>query len=228
MQKKIAQKVTKAIVETKHPLLDFRNGEAKAKTVWIKKFLKPYISEKGLAVDLGCGTGKQSFALEKLNTQVVGIDCSEEAIALADKIKGRLGSKCSFVVGDYTNTPFPEETFKLAVFPNNIIECSYDEAEKLSVEIKRILKTFGFLIITMEDGTKRLAGEKNPKINFKNGTYTGKLKMPNGKSYNYPTYFWTIPFVKYIFRKQFRFIEEKNIDGRCTALIFQKKPASNL
>ncbi len=222
MQKRIAQKITKAIVETGHPLLDFRSQEAREKTTWIKKFLKPYIPKNGLSLDLGCGTGKQSFAIEELGAQVVGIDCSEEAIAFANNIKEELSSKCSFVVGDYTSTPFSEETFGVAVFPNNIIECSYDEAEKLSKEVRRILKNFGFFVLTMEDGVKKIANEKNPEINFKNGAYTGKLRMPDGKSYNYPTYFWTIPFVKYIFKKQFKFIEEKDIDGKCTILIFQK------
>lgn len=225
MDKKIARKINKAIIETNHPVLDFRTTEAKTRTKWIKKYLKPYINKKCRALDLGCGAGKQSFELECLGAEVTGIDCSRNAIDYAKKIKNNIGSNCLFFVGDFAKIPFQRSTFDLVIFPNNIIECSYDEIEKLTIEIKRILRKNGFFILTMEDGLNKMVRNKNfdNNFDFDKGVYNSYVKIPKKKEYAYPTYFWTIPFAKHIFQKQFKLVDGRKIEEEKVLLVFKNK-----
>lgn len=113
MKKEIAQKITKAIINTNHSLLDFRSKEAKKQIAWISQYLKPYITKKTQLIDIGCGTGKQSFEAEKLGAQVTGIDCSKEAINFANNIKKQLFSNCQFILEDYTKISFKKNLILL-------------------------------------------------------------------------------------------------------------------
>ncbi len=226
MEQKIAKKVTGAMLKFDHPLFDFRSKEAKEKVVWVCDFLKPYVKKDQLLVDIGCGTGKQSFAAEELGINVVGVDCSKEAIEFANRIKKEINSKCHFVVCDYVKMPFKKEIFDVAIFPKNIVECSYKEIEKLNLEVRRVLKKEGIFVVTMEDGIKRIILDKSVNVynyNRKTGKFEGKIILPNKKQYSYPTYFWTIPFAKQIFSRDFKLTKEIKIDKDFSALVFCKK-----
>lgn len=225
MKQKIAKLVTKAIVNTNHPLFDFRSKEAKKQTNWIRYYLKPYVTPRCRLIDLGCGTGKQSFTAEELGAKVCGIDCSREAIRFADRIKKEAGSDCQFIVADYTNLPFENNLFNVAIFPKNIIECSYREIEKLSIEVKRILKKSGKFVVTMKDELGNVCDNKTDdlkKYHLETGLHKGKIILPNKKQYSYPTYFWTIPFAKHIISNHLSLLKEKKIENNYHILIFHK------
>lgn len=223
-----AKKITKAIVEIDHPLFDFRSKEAKINVKWVHMYLKHYVTKKVCQMlDVGCGTGKQSFAMEELGAAVTGIDCSREAIKYANNIKKNIKSDCNFIIGDYTDMPFNKNTFDIAIFPKNIIECSYGEVEKISKEIKKVLKIKGLFVLTMEDGIEKIKREKGYNALKKYQTRTGKFNeniiLPNGKKYYYPIYFWTIAYAKYIFSKNFIIERDRKIDSNLHMLVFNKK-----
>lgn len=221
----IAKKVTKAIVCYDHPLLDFRSGEAKKNVAWVYEFLKPYILNDCKLIDMGCGTGKQSFAVEELGAKVTGIDCSKEAIKYANRIKNKINSKCQFIVGDYTDMPFNKNTFDIAIFPKNIIECSYSEIDKLCLEVKRILKRNGKFIVSMEDGLNKAMqnkrGDSLRNYELKTGKFNNHIVLPNKKKHYYPIYLWTIAFAKQIFSRNFQLEEEVAIDKTTYMLVLR-------
>lgn len=49
------------------------------------KFLKNYIKQKGLILDLGCGTGEFIYRFLKDDFEVVGVDLSQDMLNIADK-----------------------------------------------------------------------------------------------------------------------------------------------
>jgi len=224
MDAKIAKELTKAIVDFDHPLLDFRSREAKNNAKWVYNFLKPYLYKNCKLIDIGCGTGKQSFAMEELGADVAGLDCSKEAIEYANKIKKKIGSNCNFTVGEYTNIPIEDGAFNMAIFPKNIIECSYPEIEKLSFEVNRILKRNGKFVVTMEDGLEKLLRNKRrflDNYDLSSGKFDDWITLPDSKKYYYPNYFWTLPFAKNIFSKKFKLLEEIKMDSNFFMLIFE-------
>lgn len=227
MDQKIAKKVTKAIVEFDHPLLDFRSKEAKNNTNWVYDFLKPHISDNCKLIDIGCGTGKQSFPAEELGAKVTGIDCSREAIKYANRIKNKINSNCQFIEGDYTDLPFIKNTFNVAIFPKNIIECSYSEIDKLCSEVKRILKKNGKFIVSMEDGLNKVMQNKEgdylENYELETGKFNNQIVLPNKKKYYYPIYLWTIAFAKQTFSRNFQLEKETAIDKSTHMLVFRMK-----
>lgn len=55
------------------------------------------------------------------------------------------------------------------------------------------------------------------------GQNKGKITLPNKKQYLYPTYFWTVPFAKHLFCKNFKLLKEEKIDTNQYILIFVNK-----
>lgn len=51
-------------------------------------------AQRGLAVDLGCGSGQASADLAALFSRVVGIDASAEQLAHADRSKPNVEYRC--------------------------------------------------------------------------------------------------------------------------------------
>lgn len=225
MNPKEAVKITKIILNTNHPLLDFRSEEAQKKVEWLYKYLKPYVFKECHLIDLGCGCGKQSFAAEKMGAKVVGIDCSKDAIKFADNIKKELKSNCRFVFSNYTKTPFQNNVFDVAIFPKNIIECSYNEIDELSREVRRILKNNGKFIITMEDGMENIAIKNTfdfKRFDIKSGMIKEKIAVPGKKEYLYPIYFWTVAFAKNIISRYLKLEKELKLKGGFYFLSFKK------
>jgi ubiquinone/menaquinone biosynthesis C-methylase UbiE len=62
------------------------------------------------ALDVGCGTGALAYALAPLVGEVVGVDASEEYLAVA---REHAPPGCTFVVGDAEALPFPYGDFDL-------------------------------------------------------------------------------------------------------------------
>lgn len=225
MEPKKANELTKIMLSTNHPLLDFRNDEAQKKVEWIYKYLKPYIFKGCYLIDLGCGGGKQSFAAEKMGAKVIGIDCSKDAVKFSNKIKKELKSNCGFVVSDYAKTPFHNNIFDVAIFPKNIIECSYNEMDKLAREVKRILKNSGKFIITMKDGVENIVGKNIfdfKHFDIKSGMIKEKISIPGKKEYSYPIYFWTVAFAKNIILRHLKLEKELKLKNSFYFLVFNK------
>lgn len=103
------------------------------------------IKQGDAVLDAGCGTGNYTIELAKRGATIVGIDSSEEMLAWAGlKAKGeRL--KASFQVADAMNLPFPDSSFD-AVISNGLL-CFLKEPEKALIEMRRVLKPGGRLVV---------------------------------------------------------------------------------
>ncbi len=75
-------------------------------------------SIKGIALDVGCGTGRQSIPLAQRGLRAVGIDISEEMLVLAKrKVDAEgLSQQVDFIVGDAENLPVKDGAFGATVF----------------------------------------------------------------------------------------------------------------
>ncbi|MBN1437541.1 MAG: class I SAM-dependent methyltransferase [Sedimentisphaerales bacterium] len=197
MKIEIAAKCSDAIVSTNHPRCDYRTEEAKRYVAWIEKHLKQHIEPGKTILDLGCGSGKQTFALEALGLQATGIDCSTVSMQKAQEVADSITSKCEFVIGDYTKLPFQPNSFDYALLPQNLIECSYAEYEQLIDNLPNVLKPNGKLFLTMRQDDPQhydiITGRSlHPTVT-----------IPNVGTFDYPTYYWSISFMHHITSKKF-------------------------
>jgi len=86
----------------------------------MKELLKDVLPRfRGRALDVGCGMGVSTFALEELGFEVTGVDVQEELVEKAREIAGELGYSAEFRVMDTRNLDFPDESFDLVAFLGN-------------------------------------------------------------------------------------------------------------
>ena len=102
------------------------------------------IPENPTTLDIGCGTGHSTFALEKKCTHkgtFIGIDISQKSIDYAvQEAKNRESTNINFQIGDAEQLRFPESTFDL-VISNMCFQFIPDKMRALSERARAMLKS---------------------------------------------------------------------------------------
>ncbi|MDO8445733.1 MAG: methyltransferase domain-containing protein [Deltaproteobacteria bacterium] len=96
-------------------------------------------------LDIGCGTGNYTVEVAKRVADVIGIDSSEEMLGWARIKAQKADIKASFKAADAMNLPFPDSSFD-AVLSNGLL-CFLKEPEKALMEMRRVLKPGGRLVV---------------------------------------------------------------------------------
>lgn len=219
-----ASRMSNAIARTRSPRLDYRTAEARTYTAWMEEHVRPYLHPGDLFLDVGCGSGKQTFKAESLGARAFGIDCAVEMIRYAREIARENGSGAQFFVADYAAMPFEDHSFDLALFPKNTVECSYSEASFLSQEIQRVLNPGGLLILTVRDALLHRAGSPaavSESYDVLSGGEGGAVSIPGQGDFEYPTYFWTVGFARFVFGQHLSFKESREISAHTYQLVFE-------
>ncbi len=116
----------------------------------VYSLLSPVTNKKILSI--GCGDGTECVSFSKNGAKVVGIDSSSELITLAKNKYSELGM--DFFVMDYEKTSFKEMTFDGII---SIMSIMYKEdLTKVLLELKRILKQHGTMIIVVPHPVRKM------------------------------------------------------------------------
>jgi ubiquinone/menaquinone biosynthesis C-methylase UbiE len=95
-------------------------------------------------LEVGAGTGRDSFALARAGAQVFILDYSEESLKIAGELVRQAPQNLHLVQGDAFNSPFPSETFDI-VFHQGLAE-HFKNPLLLLKENARLLKKGGFCL----------------------------------------------------------------------------------
>jgi len=98
-------------------------------------------------LEVGCGRGATLLELARRGATVVGLDYSEEALAVCKALESRNGiaGRTTFVKGDARSLPFPGESFDF-VFSVELIEHSL-YPDTIPAEQHRVLKPGGVIFL---------------------------------------------------------------------------------
>lgn len=111
-----------------------------------KRQILKYISLEGKVIlDVGCGNGLYTLALDKLARKTIGVDIRQEALAEATKSKAELARDTGFIRAQAESLPLRDLTFDV-VFLVEMLEHVQSEERTLE-EAHRVLKYGGFLLI---------------------------------------------------------------------------------
>lgn len=110
-----------------------------------------YTAEKRV-LDLGCNTGYGTKIIKASGADVIGLDVSPEAIAIARRRYGSAGIEFDCTDGD--RLPFADQSFDI-VTSFQVIEHLVDSSRFLS-EILRVIRPGGRAIFTTPNGPLRL------------------------------------------------------------------------
>lgn len=132
----------------------FRNGHRVGLWKSEEILLTRTFAKEAHLLDLGCGTGRIAFGLEKLGyVNVSGADYSESMIQGARTIAEAIGSRVNFFQADARELPWEEESFEGIIFGFNGFFMIPGTAarEKALGEIHRVLKPGGYFVFTGHD-----------------------------------------------------------------------------
>jgi ubiquinone/menaquinone biosynthesis C-methylase UbiE len=129
------------------------------------KIAMEYCKNK-VVLDIACGEGYGSAFLSSVASSVVGVDIDPVSVDFArDKYKKK---NLEFKVGSCSNIPIDSNSIDVLVSFETIEH--HDEHEQMMVEIKRVLKPDGLLIISSPDKTFY-----TDKRNFNNSFHVKEL-----------------------------------------------------
>lgn len=155
-------------------------------------------------LELCCGNGRVSFALEKSGARVSGLDFAEDVIAFAKNYARKIKSEAQFFVADATDFSLPQTFDLVFLTQNNLAEFSESDFLKMLSCVYAHLKTNGKFLLEFYE---RDGGET-----------TDVLHVPEKGTFLYRTYAWSAAAaenaVKKFFRAERTFFDEIEIRGR--------------
>ena len=101
-------------------------------------------------LEVGCGTGSLTLTAKKQsgpNSKVFGIDVIPEMIEYSRQKAAQSNLDISFKLGTINDIPFPDNTFDVVMASFMIFHMSEDTRQKGIVEIYRVLKPKGRMLI---------------------------------------------------------------------------------
>ena len=101
---------------------------------------------QGKVIDVGSDPGRDGLLLKEKGLEVVCLDASEAMIKLCEE-KG-----LQSVLGDFTEIPFPDNSFDGVWAYTSLLHISKKDASKAFHEIIRVLKSDGILGLGLIEG----------------------------------------------------------------------------
>ena len=102
---------------------------------------------------VGCGAGREVFALEGLGFNAVGVDISQELIAIAGEEAHRRASGAAFVLIDGVALPFANAAFDAVVLWAQVLGHVPGVAARRALlgEVRRVIRPKGILSLSVHD-----------------------------------------------------------------------------
>jgi len=124
-------------------------------------------------LEVGCGRGATLLELARRGANVVGLDYSEEALAVCKRLESRDGiaGRASFVNADAKKLPFPAESFDF-VYSVGLVE-HFQDPTAILAEQRRVLRTGGYFLVQVPQKYSLYTALKKVMIRLEKWPYGG-------------------------------------------------------
>ena len=208
-----------------HPTTDPNNPRSQFAVERYEDYLPKLIKPGMRALDLGCNAGRYTFAMEEMGAIATGIDFAEIPLRHAKGVAEKRKSSCRFNIGNIAALPYKQNSFDLALLPQNNGYLSYQTLECLTVQLKEILSDNGIFVVIIHDELVKRAGEETlpERYDVQTGLMRGSRIIPDKDTYASPWYFWTVAFARYIIEKHLPLEEIEQIEENRFMLVFRNR-----
>lgn len=203
----------------------------------MKKFLRIFAEHlkeaKGEALDVGCGMGISTFALEKVGFKPTGVDASEDFIRKAKDIALKKQLRSKFYNKKAKDIDTLKQAFSVTVFMGNPLpHFSFDALDTIIRKSWNIINIDGIILFHYMDWVDRLFSayksilvEKNQEnkimlsvhstLDTKAGIFERVFFLPDkGEFFNGRFHIWSPWLLEYLLKKnRFKKIESQNLEG---------------
>ena len=120
--------------------------------IWENK-VTGYFPAGAKILDIGCGLGREAFALSDMGYDVTGVDISKEVITQVKKLAADKGYDIPFYDYDGKSLPFPDGSFDVVLIWAQTFGLLYGDEYKQDclAEWKRVLKEGGLVSFSGHD-----------------------------------------------------------------------------
>jgi len=161
----------RASYETPEALAVYSTRAGQGLRTWEARLVRDYLPARGKLLVVGCGAGREAFALDALGYEVTGVDVSPSMVAAA-RMRSAAG-RCDFRIVDGVSLPFTESEFDAATLWSQVISNVPTRAERLRfvAEVSRVVRPGGLISLSAHDAeltlgaipAERIAGRNYPE-----------------------------------------------------------------
>jgi len=132
---------------------DYNQRVQRGLLAWEKTVLRDYMQPPGTVLDVGCGCGREAFALHDLSYAVIGVDLSAAQIAQAKQNAAATGRKVDFQICDGLRYDFPDNTFDDVIIWQQVLGNVPGHENRVNVlkEARRVLRLGGNVVVSVHD-----------------------------------------------------------------------------
>jgi ubiquinone/menaquinone biosynthesis C-methylase UbiE len=144
---------------------------------------------RGVILDVGCGSGQEAVFLAKCGYDVIGVDVSTNALKIAEKLAKKAKVKVDWRQGSVYNLPVPDASIDFINDRGLLHLISEERRPKYAKEVYRVLKPGGILFIRGADSnwgkeftpiTEESINNNFPKSTFDKGPVLSIQLISNG------------------------------------------------
>ncbi|QLJ53478.1 MAG: hypothetical protein Sv326_1303 [Candidatus Fermentimicrarchaeum limneticum] len=123
----------------------------------------PLFKERGVKkiIDIGCGSGKDSFFLAKEGFTVFALDSSQQSIGFVrDRVEHGKVKNVHPILAEASRMKFPDGTFDAAVNHRVLDLWKKNEIKTIVDEMERVVKDGGVVLVSMASVNSKIYEEK--------------------------------------------------------------------
>jgi SAM-dependent methyltransferase len=138
---------------TPEALAVYRQRVDQGLRIWEAAVVRQHFPARGRVLTLGCGAGRESFALEQLGYDTTGADISRPLLAIATEIGRQRGHRAAFSLIDGEVLPFGDGAFDVVTLWAQMLDNVPSRAGRLALmrEVHRILRPGGLATCSVHD-----------------------------------------------------------------------------
>jgi SAM-dependent methyltransferase len=125
---------------------------------WEAAVVVQHFPAAGSVLTIGCGAGRETFALEQRGYEVVGVDISLPLLQIARELRSQRQRAASFYLVDGASLPFADASFDVATLWAQMLD-NVPGTERVALlrEVRRVLRPGGLATYSAHDDERTRA-----------------------------------------------------------------------